>query len=125
MSIAKKYVQRAYAFRRNPLRKKSVISYAVLSHKKARDVMNQKPCEIRIRFNTDYKKCQPGLVWRILIENAERDEYDEFLASGFSVTGSCRSTFEHLPEVGDKWHVGCRGTYVWDGDTIHITSIEV
>ncbi len=82
---------------------------------------SQKKCignRIRIRYNTDHIRDPRALPWRILVDSG--NGYVETLAASFHVRGTCYSTRENFPDIGEKWHVGCRGVVQFNGTHAYI-----
>jgi hypothetical protein len=77
---------------------------------------------LRVRFNTDHIRNPRELPWRIgrIIEG----RYSERLAASFEIDGVCYTTSDILHKVGEKWHIGCRGSVTFRGTHARITSYE-
>jgi hypothetical protein len=73
---------------------------------------------IRVRYNTDHIRDSRVLPWRILIDSGSG--YVETLAASFHIRGKCHSTRETLPNIGEKWHVGCHGILQFNGTHAYI-----
>ncbi len=73
---------------------------------------------IRVRYNTDHIRDPRILPWRILVDSGSG--FVETLAASFHIRGTSYSTHEHFPDVGEKWHVGCRGVVQFNGTHAYI-----
>jgi adenylylsulfate kinase len=70
---------------------------------------------IKIRFNTEKEKTDPGLPpWRVLIDGTE------YLAENLEINTPVFTTEDNLQNGQKKWHISCHGIPIWHGKNCRI-----